>query len=684
MGDKAKEALRQLEGIGPKTAQLLGTMGIHTPADLLRHFPADYEWFTPPVPIRQAVTGSFLTVRARIDTAPLTHGFGKNAIVSFKIRDESGSLRVSYFHAPYIKSSIHKGEEKVFRGRVRDGGSYGLSLDQPEMMEPEAYEALTGSIRPLYSLPKGLSQKRFREAIRQALRSGASWPELLPAHCLEAGMPSGAEALRGIHFPASRSQLEAARSRLVLEEFTAFILRVRLLRQEEGKGENPCPMPVSAPASQPEQLLPFALTGAQQRALKEIEADLMGEKRMNRLLQGDVGSGKTAVALLALLRAVDNGYQGALMAPTEVLAEQHFAKISALLESRKLPVKTVLLTSSVKGTARREALGAIAAGVAGIVIGTHALIQEGVAFHRLGLVITDEQHRFGVRQRSVLAEKGTQPHMLVMSATPIPRTLAIILYGDLDVSVLDERPAGRLPLKNAVVPPSYRENAYRLILREVQKGNRAYIICPLVEEGESLQAENVEDYSRHLQNYFPPEVKVGQLHGRMKAEEKNRTMRAFAAGDVQVLVATTVVEVGVDVPEATVMMIENAERFGLAQLHQLRGRVGRGKDQSYAIFVDGSGKKEKNKRLEVMASTNDGFQIAEEDLRLRGPGDLFGIRQSGDMRFALGDIYQDHALLLKAAELATRILEKDPALQAAEHSALRELVLQYEPEDMGL
>ena len=684
MDKKAGMALKQLDGIGPKTAQLLGAMGIHTLEDLLHYYPADYELFQPPLPLKQLAPGMTSAVRAVIDTAPTSRGFGRDAIVSFRIRDESGSLRVSYFHAPYIKSSIHRGEEKVFRGRVRDGGRYGLSLDQPEMMDPQAYELLSGSIRPLYSLPKGLSQKRFRAAMRQALKQAAPGPDLLPASYLEPEMPSGAEAIRDIHFPQTRAQLEAARSRLVLEEFCAFILRVRLLRQEEGESSNPCPMPQSSPASRPERLLPYALTGAQKRALQEIETDLGGHKRMNRLLQGDVGSGKTAVALLALLRAVDNGYQGALMAPTEVLAEQHFAKISALLESRQLPVKTVLLTSSVKGAARREALAAIASGEAGIVLGTHALIQEGVAFFRLGLVITDEQHRFGVRQRGILAEKGIQPHMLVMSATPIPRTLAIILYGDLDVSVLDERPAGRLPLKNAVVPPSYRENAYRLILREVQKGHQAYVICPLVEEGESLQAENVEDYSRHLQSLFPPEVKVGKLHGRMKAEEKNRTMRAFAAGEIKVLVATTVVEVGVDVPGATVMMIENAERFGLAQLHQLRGRVGRGQDQSYAIFVDGSGKKEENKRLAVMAATNDGFKIAEEDLKLRGPGDLFGIRQSGDMHFALGDIYQDHAILLRAADTATRILEKDPQLQAPEHSALRQLVLQYEAEDMGL
>ena len=687
--DKLDIPLKNLAGIGPKTLQLLEKTGIQKPADLLRFYPIDYEIFAPPMPIGSVKAGMFCAVRAQIYTAPGSFGFGKNAIISFRVRDDSGSLRISYFHAPYIKSSIRQGEEKIFRGRIRDGGGYGLSMDQPEMLDPSVYEEMINSIWPLYGLPKGLSQKRFRGIMKEVLAGLSSDyhtrnMDLLPASYMDPAWPDSLTALQQIHFPDSRDMLEKARSRLVLEEFTMFILRVRLLRQENGRKENPCPMPKRAFSDRAASLLPYGLTGAQKRSVEEIEKDLEGDKRMSRLLQGDVGSGKTAVALLALLKAADNAYQGAFMAPTEVLAEQHFSKISALLENWQLPLKTVLLTSSVRGAARREALRLIESGEGRIVIGTHALIQEGVSFHRLGLVITDEQHRFGVRQRNLLGEKGEMPHMLVMSATPIPRTLAIILYGDLDVSLLDEMPAGRQPIKNAVVTPAYRENAYRLILREIKAGHQAYIICPLVEEGESLEAENVEDYSRHLRHIFPADVNVERLHGRLKSEEKNRIMRDFAAGRIQVLVSTTVVEVGVDVPGATVIMIENAERFGLAQLHQLRGRVGRGKAQSYAIFVDGSGKKEKNKRLAVMAATNDGFKIAEEDLKLRGPGDLFGVRQSGEMHFALGDIYQDHAILLKAAELAGRILKHDPMLKAPEHGALRKNVIEYSPENLSL
>ncbi|MBP3729136.1 MAG: ATP-dependent DNA helicase RecG, partial [Lachnospiraceae bacterium] len=665
-------------------AALLEKLGLKTLGDLVAYYPSDYEQFSAPSPIREMSPGEIGAVRGRIESEGSVYGFGKNAILSFRIRDDSGSLRISYFHAPYMKKQIHRGAEKIFRGRIRDGGKYGLSMDQPEMWEPQAYEGQQGRIFPLYRIPKGISLKRFRKAMEQALSFLKSEEEILPASCLKENAMSRREALSAIHFPSSALALREARDRLVLEEFMTFILQVRLMKGDERGRGNPCPMPGGELTEKALRSLPFPLTKAQERALSEIRADLQGEKRMSRLLQGDVGSGKTIVALLALLQAVSNGYQGALMAPTEVLAEQHYEKISRQLAQWGLAVNPVLLTSSVKASEKKERLKQIAEGKADLIIGTHALIQEAVQPPRLGLVVTDEQHRFGVRQRGLLAEKGLSPHMLVMSATPIPRTLAIILYGDLDVSVLDELPAGRRPIKNAVVPPSYRERAYRLMLREAAAGRQSYIICPLVEAGESLRAENVEEYYEQLRSLLPAEIPLGKLHGRMKPEEKNRIMREFAAGRIMILVATTVVEVGVDVPRATVMMVENAERFGLAQLHQLRGRVGRGQDQSYAVFVDGSGKKEINRRLEVMKSTNDGFRIAEEDLKLRGPGDLFGIRQSGDMHFPLGDIYRDHGILLKAAELAGQILEKDPLIQAKEHSALRRHVLQYQQEGVGL
>ncbi len=684
MGQASGIKIEKLKGIGPKTAEGLRGLGLETAEDLLRVFPADYELLDPLTPIRSAEPGQTVSVRARIASAVQQRGFGRDAVISFRITDGLGFLRVTFFHMPYLKGQLKQGQERVFRGVVRDNGQYGLSLIQPRLYQPDEYEAMQGRITPRYVLPEGISQKRFAAAVRQALDLTDEWPEILPAAVrLENSLPLR-EAYTQMHFPESRSLLEAARARLVLEEFLLFILRIRLLRQSGEKQGNPCPMPRSGLADEAVSALPYRLTEAQQKAFAEIRRDLAGPQRMNRLLQGDVGSGKTAVALLALLTAADNGYQGALMAPTEVLAEQHFAKLSALLGAWGLPVKTVLLTGSVKTAERREALRAVRDGEAGIIIGTHALIQEGVAYKNLGLVITDEQHRFGVRQRSLLAEKGILPHMLVMSATPIPRTLAIILYGDLDVSVLNELPGGRKVIQNAVVTPAARKSAYRLIENEIRAGHRAYIICPFVEASESLSGENVEDYAESLRKLFPADIRIGVLHGRLSGEEKNRIMRDFAAGRIQLLVSTTVVEVGVDVPEATVMMVENAERFGLAQLHQLRGRVGRGEAQSYAVFVDGSGRKEKNKRLEIMSRSNDGFEIAEEDLRLRGPGDLFGIRQSGEMRFRLGDIYGDHAILLEAAALAAEIMKKDPQLLAPEHRNLREAVLKYEIQEEAL
>ena len=669
--------IEALDGIGAKTAAQLREIGLETAEDLLRFFPADYERLEPLRPIRSAVPGQTVSVRARIASAVSQRGFGKDAVISFKITDGLGFLHVSFFHMAFLKGQLKQGQERVFRGVVRENGRFGLSLIQPRLFDPDAYEALQGSITPRYYLPAGIPQKRFLTAVRQALSLRGQVLELLPAEKLPAGTLPIGEALQSIHFPENQEALEAARARLVLEEFTLFILRVRLFKESGARQGNPCPMREASLALSAVKKLPYALTAAQRKAFEEIRADLAGPRRMNRLLQGDVGSGKTAVALLALLTAAGSGYQGALMAPTEVLAEQHFAKLSALIRAWELPVRRVLLTGSVKTAERRALLRQLEKGEAAIAVGTHALFQEGVSYRKLGLVITDEQHRFGVRQRGRLAEKGPLPHTLVMSATPIPRTLAIILYGDLDVSVLDELPGGRRPIRNAVVTPAARKSAYRLIEKEIRAGHRAYIICPFVEASESLSGENVEDYAEALRKIFPADIAIGVLHGRLRGEEKNRIMRDFAAGRLQLLVSTTVVEVGVDVPEATVMMVENAERFGLAQLHQLRGRVGRGEAQSYAIFVDGSGRKEKNKRLEIMSRSNDGFEIAEEDLRLRGPGDLFGIRQSGELHFHLGDIYTDHALLLQAAALASDILAEDPQLFQPEHGNLRQAVLKY-------
>ena len=420
--------------------------------------------------------------------------------------------------------------------------------------------------------------------------------------------------------------------------------------------------------------LPYDLTDAQKKVWREIRQDMQGGHTMSRLVQGDVGSGKTIVAFLSLLLAGLNGYQGALMAPTEVLARQHYDNITGMLEQYQLPLKAELLTGSMTAKQKREAYERIASGEAAIIIGTHALIQEKVLYHDLALVVTDEQHRFGVKQREALAGKGYMPHILVMSATPIPRTLAIILYGDLDISVIDEMPKNRIPIKNCVVDTGYRETAYRFMKKQVSEGRQCYVICPMVEESESLEAENVQDYSRMLSEEMGSPINVGCLHGRMKQQEKDEIMAAFGRNEIQILVSTTVIEVGIDVPNATVMMIENAERFGLAQLHQLRGRVGRGGHQSYCIFMTASKSEETKERLDILNHSNDGFYIAGEDLRLRGPGDLFGIRQSGILDFKIADVFQDAGLLQCASSDAAGILAEDPALSGPENRHLKDYI----------
>ena len=475
---------------------------------------------------------------------------------------------------------------------------------------------------------------------------------------------------------------------MIFDEFLFFILALQQLKETQEVQKNSYPMKEVWKTEEVMENLPYRLTGAQMRVWTEIERDLKGSTLSARLVQGDVGSGKTILAFLAMIMAAENGYQSALMVPTEVLAKQHFESLQKLLEEHDLrSYAPVLLTGSTRAKEKREIYEKIAAGEAKMIIGTHALIQEKVEYQSLALVITDEQHRFGVRQRITLSDKGKQPNVLVMSATPIPRTLAIILYGDLDISVVDELPAKRLPIKNCVVDTSYRPNAYRFMEREIAAGHQVYVICPMVEESEGMEAENVTDYTQKLREVFPPSITVEALHGQMKPAQKNEIMERFAANEIQILVSTTVVEVGVNVPNATVMMVENAERFGLAQLHQLRGRVGRGDAQSYCIFMQGSGAKETSRRLEILNKSNDGFFIASEDLKLRGPGDLFGVRQSGLMEFAIADIYRDAPLLKQASDAARELLELDPDLSLPQNQKLKERLDTYSRrrlEDLGL
>ena len=563
-----------------------------------------------------------------------------------------------------------------------------LQMEHPEIFTPAAYEEILHSLQPVYGLTAGLSNKTIVKVLHQLLKQQSLKSEYLPEEIREKYQLSDINyALRTIHFPKNMDELLVSRKRLVFDEFLFFILSVQLLKEKTEEAVNLFPIKKTWTTEQVIENLPYRLTSAQLNTWHEIERDLSGQSLMSRLVQGDVGSGKTILAFLAMILTFENGYQSALMVPTEVLARQHFEAFQTLAREQGLDIPAVLLTGSNTAKEKRLIYEKIREGKTSVIIGTHALIQEAVQYRDLALVIIDEQHRFGVKQREALATRGNPPNILVMSATPIPRTLAIILYGDLDISVIDELPARRLPIKNCVVDTSYRPKAYRFIERQIREGRQAYVICPMVEESEGMEAENVLDYTKKLKDALPEDISVEFLHGKMKPKEKNRIMEEFAAGSIQVLVSTTVVEVGVNVPNATVMMIENAERFGLAQLHQLRGRVGRGEYQSYCIFIQGSQESTTSKRLEILGKSNDGFYIAAEDLKLRGPGDLFGIRQSGLMEFRIGDIYNDANILKNASEAAAQLLALDPDLSLEQNRFLKEQLdfcREDGPENFGL
>lgn len=666
--------ITQLKGIGDKTARLFDKLNIHTVEELLHFYPRDYQSFEEPRALTEYAPGELATISGTIESSIVTRRAGSKSVTVFTIGCEGGTVSVTYFNMPYLSKSLRKGQRAIFVGTLRQKGSR-YAIDQPKMYRPEEYASLLNTLQPIYPTTKGLSSHAISKAVKQALALDHPSTEYLPEEIRERyHFPLYRFCMEQMHFPSDKETLLKARERLVFDEFFLFILLIRSFREKGQEIANGFPMLEVAESERLIEALPYRLTGAQQKVWQEIKADLTSDHTMNRLIQGDVGSGKTILAFLSLLMCVANGYQGALMAPTEVLAHQHYENLCQLREQYHLPIHPVLLTGSVTAAARRDIYGRIESGEADIVVGTHALIQDKVSYHRLALVITDEQHRFGVRQRAAFAEKGSQVHVLVMSATPIPRTLAIILYGDLHISVLDELPADRLPIKNCVVNTSYREKAYRFMEKEILAGRQVYVICPMVEENEELDLEDVLTYTEKLKAVMPREIRIAYLHGRMKPADKNRIMEEFASHQIDILVSTTVIEVGVNVPNATVMMVENAERFGLAQLHQLRGRVGRGKEQSYCIFISQSDRPEIMKRLQILNESNDGFYIAGQDLKLRGPGDMFGIRQSGDLHFQIGDIYQDAALLQKASEEADRLLAEDSGLQKPENRALLEFL----------
>ncbi len=661
-----------LKGIGEKTAGLFHKLQVYTAEDLVHYYPRDYEYFSDPVDLSQAAPNEMTAVAGQIRGNIATRHVRGLSITSFEaVCTGGGTLHMTYFNMPYLKNSLKKDTTYIFRGILQQKGNR-LSMEQARMYKPEEYQKMADHMLPRYSTTKGLSNNAITKAMRQAIAAADLSEDYLPEFIrAEEGLCSLEEAVRQMHFPDNREMLVKARERLVYDEFLLFILMIRRMRESNEEIRNQYPMICVAETGRLIEALPYRLTQAQQNVWSQIQEDLTSDHTMNRLIQGDVGSGKTILAFLALIMCVANGYQGAMMAPTEVLAAQHFETLRQLQKQYDLPICPVLLTGSTPAKERKIIYAQIESGEANVILGTHALIQDKVIYHNLALVITDEQHRFGVRQRESLAQKGNTVHVLVMSATPIPRTLAIILYGDLHISVLDELPANRLPIRNCVVNTSYRDTAYRFIEKEVTAGHQVYVICPMVDEGEAEELENVVSYTAKLKGTLDSSVQIAALHGRMKAAEKKRIMEAFAARQIDVLVSTTVIEVGINVPNATVMMVENAERFGLAQLHQLRGRVGRGKEQSYCIFMSGSQKTETMARLKILNESNDGFYIASQDLKLRGPGDLFGIRQSGDLHFALGDIYQDAGILQRASERADRIMAEDTALAGAQYASLR-------------
>lgn len=652
--------IRELKGIGEKTQKLFHKIGIETVGDLIRYYPKGFDIYEEPVPIAEAGEGTVVTVTGAIFGKVQVSGTRNMQVTSMHVKDITGTLRAVWFRMPFLRNTFAGGGVVTLRGRIvnRKGGSV---MEHPEIFYPSSrYEEKLHTLQPVYGLTAGLTNNAVMKAVKQALSGLDLTRDTLPEELrLKYELAEYNYAVRGVHFPEDKEVFCHARKRLVFEEFLAFILSLRRLRDSNEKLTNEYVMQQHPDIDAFISRLPFKLTKAQEKVWGEIAGNMSSDTVMSRLVQGDVGSGKTIVAVLALMNAALNGYQSAMMAPTEVLARQHYESICRLFETYDIPVKVVLLTGSMTAKEKRRVYDRIECGLAKIIVGTHALIQDRVFYDNLALVVTDEQHRFGVKQRETFAKKGGVPHVLVMSATPIPRTLAIILYGDLDISVIDELPSNRLPIKNCVVDTGYRSTAYTFMKRQVAEGRQCYVICPMVEESEHLEAENVVDYAQQLQEEMGDQICVSYLHGKMRQAEKDEIMTRFGKNQIQILVSTTVIEVGIDVPNATVMMIENAERFGLAQLHQLRGRVGRGNYQSYCIFMSSSKAKETKERLEILNHSNDGFKIASEDLKLRGPGDLFGIRQSGLMDFKLGDVYQDASILKMANEAADCLIDAE-------------------------
>lgn len=669
------DKITKIKGIGEKSEKIFAKLGIFTVQDLIEYYPRGYEVYGPMTSIGDISEGSTVVIEGSIASTVQIKRVSNLQIINVRVKDGSGSIGLVWFNMPFLRNKLKMGTKYIFRGKVIVKNGF-LVMQQPQILTKEEYYNRMNILQPIYSLTSGITNHGILKAVGFALKELDFQSDYLPVEIRKRNdLMDYKGSIKAIHFPKDHTTMEQARRRIVFDEFFLFTLALNQIKREKVLKKSNFPMIPSKECDQLIQSLQYELTGAQNKVWNEIKQDLESNIVMNRLIQGDVGSGKTILAALALLMTAQNGYQGTLMVPTEVLAKQHFESLQELFSPYGIRIS--LLVGSMTAKEKRVVYEEIKTHQTDIIVGTHALIQEQVEYSDLALVITDEQHRFGVKQREALSMKGTEPHMMVMSATPIPRTLAIILYGDLDLSVIDELPTNRLPIKNCVVNTGYRTTAYGFIAKEVQSGRQAYVICPMVAESEAMEAENVIEYTEKIKEELPGSVTVEYLHGKMKAKEKNEIMERFSKGEIQVLVSTTVVEVGVNVPNATVMMIENAERFGLAQLHQLRGRVGRGKHQSYCIMVSGNQGKDTKKRLEILNQSNDGFFIANEDLKLRGPGDLFGIQQSGMLEFAMGDVFQDSEILKQANEEAKIFSKEDINLLCKKYENLKNKIGTY-------
>ena len=662
--------IRYIKGIGEARARSMGKLGIHDLAGLVSYFPRAYEDRTRICPIDQLTDGESVCVRAMVaETPTLSRIRGGQEIVKVRAVDETGALHITFFHSSYVRMTLKRGQFYIFYGRVSVQGRL-RSMVNPIFEAGYEPSRFTGRIVPIYRLTAGLSQRTVMQCVRSALDFCAdSLPDYLPAGvALDNGLATARYAYENIHFPKDAGALAIARRRLVFEELFVLVCALGMIR---GGRQKAAGTPLArAELSDFTASLPFTPTGAQLRAINEAAEDMCSGRAMNRLVQGEVGSRKTLVAAACVWYAAQSGAQSAFMAPTEILAEQHFATLSGFLEP--FGIRVAKLTGSMRAKERREVLAGLASGETGLCVGTHALLSEDVEFKNLALVVTDEQHRFGVEQRAALVGKGTRPHLLVMSATPIPRTLALIIYGDLDVSVIDELPPGRQKVGTFAVDESYRARLNGFIEKLAHEGRQVFIVCPRIEENEE-GADGIKSAEEHAEALRAalPDLKIACIHGKMKAKEKDEIMSAFARGETDVLVSTTVIEVGVDVPNAALMVIENADRFGLSQLHQLRGRVGRGQHKSWCILVSDAKGEEARARLSAMVHISDGFKIAEEDLRMRGPGDFFGSRQHGLPELHIADLGADMDVLRRAKDAAERLLKSDPGLRKIENAGLR-------------